>query len=116
MTVGERIAYRRKALGLSAEELGEKVGKNRSTIYRYESGDIEKLPMDALEPIAKALNTTVRFLMGVDGNEEKRNDVLSDIILRLRADNDFLEIVELINNLDGERLTAVKQMLTTFLK
>ena len=33
-------------------------------MFRYESGDIEKLPADSLGPIAAALNTSIEFLMG----------------------------------------------------
>ena len=40
-TSGERIKERRKALGLSADELGERMGKDRATIFRYEKGDID---------------------------------------------------------------------------
>lgn len=64
MTTGERIKNRRKELNLTAEELGAKIGVNRSTVYRYEKGDIEKVPVSTLEPFADALHTTVAYLMG----------------------------------------------------
>ena len=73
MTIGDRIKRRRKELGLSADKLGEKIGKNRATIFRYESGDIENLPIDVLEPIASALHTTPQYLMGWE--EEQKNNV-----------------------------------------
>ena len=41
MTVGSRIREFRKRLGLSVDDVAEKLGKNRATIYRYESDDIE---------------------------------------------------------------------------
>lgn len=63
-SVGDRIKERRKALGLSAEQLGELTGKDRATIYRYENGGIENMPITILEPLAKALRTTPDFLMG----------------------------------------------------
>ena len=44
MTVGSRIREFRKRLGLSVDDVAEKLGKNRATIYRYESDDIENLP------------------------------------------------------------------------
>ena len=34
------------------------------TIYRYENGDIEKLPGDLLEPLSAALRTSPAWLMG----------------------------------------------------
>ena len=64
MNIGSRIKQRRKELRMSADKLGDILGKDRSTIYRYEKGDIENLPLDILEPIAKALGTTPAYLMG----------------------------------------------------
>ena len=64
MTIGEKIKYLRKMHQISVDELASKLGKNRATIYRYEKGDIENLPLDSLIPLAKALNTTPAYLMG----------------------------------------------------
>ncbi len=50
MTIGERIKLRREQLGLSVDDIAEKLGKNRATIYRYESDEIENLPLSILEP------------------------------------------------------------------
>ncbi len=62
MTTGERIRARRKQLGLSVGELAAKVGKNRATIYRYESDAIE-MPANMLQPLADALDTSPDELM-----------------------------------------------------
>ncbi|MBR3554721.1 MAG: helix-turn-helix domain-containing protein [Oscillospiraceae bacterium] len=64
MTVGERIKFRRKQLGITADTLAEKVGVSRSTVFRWEKGDIEKVPGDTLVPIANALSVTPAYLMG----------------------------------------------------
>lgn len=72
MTTGERMKLRRKELGLSAEYVAERLGYSASTIYRYEKGDIEKLPVDALKPLAAVLCTTPSYLMGLD--EEQNPD------------------------------------------
>lgn len=64
MTTGERMKFRRKELGLSADEVAVALNVSRATIFRYEKGDIEKLPGSALEPLAKALHTTPAYLMG----------------------------------------------------
>lgn len=70
MTVGERIKKRRTELGLSVDQLAERLGKNRATIYRYESNDIEKFPVTAVEPLAKALYTSPAYLMGWTDNQK----------------------------------------------
>ena len=106
MVIGKRIKERRKELGMSAEELGRRLGKDRSTIYRYEKGDIENMPLDILEPIAKVLNTTPQYLMGWE-EVQKKNDAMTDIILRMRTDNEFFEIVKQLNSLDPDKLSSL---------
>lgn len=64
MNVGQRIKLRREQLNMSAEELGHKIGKAKTTIYRYELGQIEKLPTSVLEAVASALITSPSYLMG----------------------------------------------------
>ena len=64
MTVGNRIKARRQELNMSVDELAKRLNKNRATVYRYEKGEIENLPLDILEPLAKALDTTPAYLMG----------------------------------------------------
>ena len=64
MRIGERIKQRRLELGYTADALAKLLNKNRATIYRYENGDIENMPIDVLEPLSKALNTTPAYLMG----------------------------------------------------
>ena len=64
MTVGERMKHRRKEIGMSAEQVAEKLGISPSTVYRYENGEIEKMGIDKLAPIADAIQTTPAYLMG----------------------------------------------------
>lgn len=64
MTTGERMRAARKACGYSAEYIAKILGVSPATIYRYEKGDIEKVPGDLLEPLAAALHTTPAYLMG----------------------------------------------------
>ncbi|WP_448667466.1 helix-turn-helix domain-containing protein [Aerococcus viridans] len=64
MNIGQRMKLRRQEINLSAEKLAEKLGVSKTTIYRYEKGEIEKFPIELVEPIAKALNTTPAYIMG----------------------------------------------------
>lgn len=73
MTTGERMKARRKELGLSAEYVAERLGVSPATIYRYEKGDIEKMPGNILEPISRILNTTPSYLMGWDSSSVPDN-------------------------------------------
>ena len=72
--ISDRIRARREELGLSVAELANRLGKNRATVYRYESNDIEDMPSSVLEPLAKALQTTPAYLMGWDDKQTKAFD------------------------------------------
>ena len=104
MAIGHRIKERRKYLKMSAEELAKRLGKDRSTVYRYEKGDIENLPLDILEPIAKALDTTPQYLMGWDGEKEKptaQDDRLSE---------DLIELIDCIKKLPEDKIQMLLQV------
>ena len=91
MKIGERIRQRRKEIGPSVDELAEILGKNRATVYRYESNEIEKLPTTVLEPLAKALKTTPAYLMGWEDEStvKKGHNEESDIIILNRKAKDL---------------------------
>ena len=83
MDIGERIKKRRKEIGLSAEQVADKLRVSPATIYRYESNDIVNMRIDKLEPIAKVLKTTPAYLMGWEkektptvNQDEKTQDLL----------------------------------------
>lgn len=116
MTIGERIKERRLKLGLTADAVASALNKNRATIYRYESNDIEKLPTTVLEPLAKALQTTPAYLMGWVDNEEteKKNDTITDIILKLRSDSELLNMVKDICELSPDKRSAVQNLIFAF--
>lgn len=110
MAIGDRIKDRRKYLRMSADELAKRLGKDRSTIYRYEKGDIENLPLDILEPIAQALETTPQYLMGWE-EVRKKNDTLTDVIIRLQTDDEFFSVVTALYNADKKKLLGIKSLL-----
>lgn len=94
MTTGERIKMRRKELGFSAEYVAEQLGVSPATIYRYEKGDIEKMPGNILEPISKILNTTPAYLMGWDTAPSAEEIVngdpeLTELLERVRDDPNY---------------------------
>lgn len=54
----------RKENNIAVEDIAAALGVSIATIYRYENGDIEKMPGALLEPLARALKTTPAYLMG----------------------------------------------------
>ena len=77
MSIGDRIKQRRQEIGLTVDQVAEKIGKNRATVYRYESSEIEKFPIDVLSPLADALRTTPAYLMGwEDGSGAMTSNII----------------------------------------
>ena len=75
MDIGEKIKLRRKELNMSADDLAQCVGKDRSTIFRYENGDIDNMSIALLQPIAEALDVSVGYLLGL---EENKNSTITN--------------------------------------
>lgn len=75
MSIGQRIKAMRVQQGISIDDLAYRLGKNRTTIYRYENGDIENLPLGILDSLAEALNTTPAYLMGWENSTGEQNVV-----------------------------------------
>lgn len=73
MQTHERIKERRLALGLTLQQLGNKLGVHHTTISRYETQYIEKLPTSKLIPLAEVLETTPEYLLGVTDNLSLKN-------------------------------------------
>ena len=83
MNVGERIKLRRKELKMSADELAERVGISRSTIFRYEKGDIEKVGPEVLKKIADTLNVSPADLLGWEDGEQEVKIPTSPLIKKI---------------------------------
>ena len=75
-SVGKRIEKLRKSKKISQEDLAEKVGVSRMTVYKWESGT--SVPNYAnMQALARALETTVSFFtdetaFGCDEEERER--------------------------------------------
>lgn len=64
--LSHRIRQRRDELGLSQEELAERMGyRSKSSITKLEKG-VNDLPQSKLEELAAALDTTPAWLLGLD--------------------------------------------------
>ena len=76
MTIGQRVAQKRKEQGLSQEALGEALGVSRQSVYKWESDNA--LPdIDKLITMSKLFGVTIGWLLGVEEaarTEEEKND------------------------------------------
>ena len=79
----KRIRDIRKQKGISAEDLAEKIGMNRATYYRYESGDLKNLKFDKIQKIADALDVyPVDLVVWEEEKPALNEDELDDELIR----------------------------------
>ena len=63
MELGQILSSKRKEKGISAETIAETLGVSPATIYRYENGDIEKVPVSVFIKIAEILSTSPEAML-----------------------------------------------------
>lgn len=64
MEMAKRIKERRILIGLTQEELGEKLGLQKSAIAKYENGRVENIKRSIIANMAKILECSPAYLMG----------------------------------------------------
>lgn len=62
--IGKRIKERREELGLTIQYIADKVKVHKSTIQRYETGNIKDIKIPVIESIAKALQVNPMWIIG----------------------------------------------------
>lgn len=87
-SVGKRIETLRKSKKISQEDLAEKVGVSRMTIYKWESGTA-KPNFAKLQALACALETTVSFLAGETPFEYTEEESKGENEVALSVENEL---------------------------
>ena len=123
MTTGDKIHYLRTKLGLTLQELGDKVGVGASTVRKWETGYIKSLRTDKMQKLAAALDTSVDYLMGWTENNVNvgsvgtNNGVIGqnsgNIHLEQEQSKEEAELLRIFNGLDVKRrmellMTAIR--------
>ena len=92
-------------LGLSVDDLAAKLGKNRATIYRSESDEIENFPIQVIGPLSKALDVSPGYLMGW---EELAENPTPDKISAAKQD-----LIAMIDDLPDDQAEKLLQIAKT---
>jgi len=93
MTIGSRIARKRKEQGLSQEALGEQLGVSRQAIYKWES-DAALPEIEKLIALSRLFNVSVGWLLGVEETAEAADPVRPDAAERGDLTETQLKMVE----------------------
>lgn len=116
----DRLREAMETRGLRAVDLVEKTGIPKVTVSYYLSG--KTVPRsDKLYLLAKALNISEAWLLGYDvpmgrTDDQKKNDQLAKLVVRLRADEAFYNTVVALAELDESQHEAIRQLVATLKK
>jgi transcriptional regulator with XRE-family HTH domain len=115
----KNLIYYIEKSGKSRKELAEIWGFPYSTVSEWTKA--KKYPrIDKIEIMANYFGILKSDLIEdkpkAHKEMQKKNDIMTDIVLRMNNDSDFFLLVETLNSLDSDKIRGVKQMLNAFLK
>ena len=87
MNIGDRIRQLREQLGLTQEEVGNKIGVTKATVNRYETGEIDIKRTIAIK-LADVLNSTPSYIMGWEPDpslEESNKSPVSSFLAKKKV-------------------------------
>ena len=104
--------------GWKAVDLVEKTGVPKGAISYYLAGR-SKPKADRLYIIAQALDVSEAWLLGYDvamnrTDDQKKNDQLAKLIVKLRTDNDFYNLVTALADLPENKYRGIEQLVAAF--
>jgi transcriptional regulator with XRE-family HTH domain len=115
MSIADILRSLREQSGLTLEEVGNKVGVSRQSMYKYESGRVTNIPSDKIAALAKVYGVSPGYIMGWEEDQDEEFYYL-DKATRSIADeiknNDKLSLLfDATRDAPPEDLETVHQML-----
>lgn len=101
---------------MKAVELSKKTGVPKGAISYYLAG--KSTPKsDRVYILSKALNVSEAWLLGYNvpmarTDEQKKNDKLAELIVKLRVDNELFSMVDALAALPEDQRASIKTILT----
>lgn len=59
MNIGDRIKNKRLKLDINQNDLAEKIGVSKQTLYKYENSIVTNIPSDKIELLAQYLHLSL---------------------------------------------------------
>ena len=117
--MAKNLNYYVEKSGRTQKELAEVVGVATSTFNDWCKG--KKYPrIDKIEMLANYFSILKSDLIEDKSKEhyqmQKNNDIISDAVIRMRANEDFLSVVKKLMEIDDEQVKGVNQMLNALVK
>ena len=110
MTQGERVKEIRKALSLTLEKFGEKIGVQKSAVSKIERGDVI-LTDQMTKSICREFNVNYDYLVNGEGDmfSNLPQTILDELCIQYDLSDFDRSIVEMYINLSSEERECVKR-------
>lgn len=110
MTQGERVKEVRKALGLTLDKFGEKVGVKKQTVSRIENG-VNNVTDQMVLSICREFNVNYDFLMNGEGEmfDDLPQTVLDELCAQYDLDDLDRSIVQMYLEMPEQVRNYLKQ-------
>jgi transcriptional regulator with XRE-family HTH domain len=116
----DRLSEALARKGWKAADLVEKTGVPKGAVSYYLAGK-SKPKTDRLYIIAQALDVSEAWLLGYDvpmgrTDDQKKNDQLAKLIVKLRSDEGFYNTVVALSGLDENQYKGIEQLVLALKK
>lgn len=102
--MGEIIKMLRIQSGLTQEELGQKVGVQKSAVRKWEKGEVENIKRSVIQEMAKIFNVNPCYLMGWEDNFNPNGKLAKEVSLieeiQMQFENDAVQLLQLYTELN----------------
>ena len=94
--IAKRLKKLRNDKELSLQELSDRTGLTKSTLQRYETGNIGNIPLSKIDILAKGLGVSPHTILGWD-------ETIGAPASELTEDDELMEYLEELKNNPGMR-------------
>ena len=114
-TTANRLRIAMEEAGKRQVDLVRETGIDKGALSNYLKGRYEP-KQDVVYKLAVALNVSEMWLWGYDCQRErtqaqKNNDLLAEIVVRMRTDKAFFDAVSALHKLDSDKLAGLSAFL-----
>lgn len=119
-TIAQRLRKAMDAANKKQADLVRETGLDRGSISSYLSGKYEP-KQKAIYKLSKALDVSEAWLLGYEvpmgrTDDQKKNDQLAKLVVKLRTDEAFYNTVVALAELDESQQEAIRQLVATLKK
>ena len=126
MAIGERIKKLRLQNNYTLDEIADKLGTSRQTIFKYENNIVTNIPSDKIEKLAVIFNVSPAYIMGWEEDDslgdyeenikylEENYPSLVDLYNEIHANDQLVILFDKAKKLEPQDLAQILKILDTF--